>query len=115
MAERSYKKIDDRTLAVVLEDGREVRFAPDFLRRQRRAVQAQRNRELARRDAELAEVDALLAACLRLNITAKGGPSGGVPLERLGAYADAMGYEPARPTGWQKAWAFLTRPRGLGQ
>lgn len=115
MAERHYKKIDGNTLLVITGDGREHRFAPDFLRRQRRAIQAQRDRELKRRDAELAEVDELLAACLRLQITDRGRPTQGVPLERLGAYDEAQGYELDQPTRLQRMWAFLTRPRGIGQ
>lgn len=112
MAERKLKKQDDRTLVVTV-DGVDYRYTPDFLRRQRRAIIAQRDREAEQRAAELAEVDELLAACARLGVTGRGtARTATVPLERLGVYAADMAHEvePApRPTFWQSVRSFFRR------
>lgn len=65
-------KVDDSTIAVVETKPSEVlpekTYNIDFLHSQKKAIQAQKDRDNATRDAELAEVDFLISEADKLGI-----------------------------------------------
>lgn len=112
-----YQKMDERTLGVTDDAGDTRVYTWEWLHRQRAAIQKHAKRDQDARAAELAEVDDLLAQCKALGATAWGRANvASVPLQRLGVmYDDTVPEPPPPPTKAQKVWAWLTKPRGIGQ
>ena len=66
-------KISDNEMKVIKVETKEIEvvYNLNFLIKQRKTIQAQKNREMAQRDKELAEVDDLIAKCKELGIVEK--------------------------------------------
>ncbi len=112
-----YQKLDERTLGVTDDAGDTRVFTWEWLHRQRAAIQKHTQRSADMHAAELAEVDDLLAQCKTLGVTAWGRANvTAVPLQRLGVmYDDTVPEPPAPPTKARGLWAWLTKPRWIGQ
>ena len=71
MENATITKKDDNTIEVVRTLPVQFTFTPEYLKKQRADIIAQKERDNTQRDKEIAEVDEFLAECERLGVVEK--------------------------------------------